>query len=287
MRKLIFYITRLTAIGLAAFALSGCIPFMDNVPSGHVGVQVNRFGDDRGVNLEVKGPGRYWNGPNTDMFLFPTSTDNYTWDAAKKDDGKDTGDESFTFQVEGMTLNTDVAASFSITPACAAKVFQKYRKGINEIRSQVIRNMIRDSLNAEASKIARVEEAYSTKRNELQSAVEASVKKSAADVCINVEEVSFVNEMRLPAAVKQTINNKVAANQIADQKENELRAAKADAEKEIARAKGEAEATRIRGAALATNPLALQQMAVEKWDGKLPVYVGSGAPIPFVGAVTK
>ncbi|MBF3542546.1 hypothetical protein ISG10_33340, partial [Burkholderia pseudomallei] len=35
----------------------------DNVPAGYVGVKVQRYGDDRGVNVEVKGPGRYFNGP--------------------------------------------------------------------------------------------------------------------------------------------------------------------------------------------------------------------------------
>jgi regulator of protease activity HflC (stomatin/prohibitin superfamily) len=88
--------------------------------------------------------------------------------------------------------------------------------------------------------------------------------------------------MRLPSEVKKSIDSKVAATQIAQQKENELRAAEADAAKAIAQAKGEAESTRIRGEALRTNPQALQQMAIEKWNGQLPQYLGAGAPMPFV-----
>ncbi|MBF3401842.1 prohibitin family protein, partial [Burkholderia pseudomallei] len=34
------------------FLAAGC----DNVPAGYVGVKVQRYGDDRGVNVEVKGP---------------------------------------------------------------------------------------------------------------------------------------------------------------------------------------------------------------------------------------
>lgn len=260
------------------FALAGC----DSVPSGYVGVQVEKYGDSRGVALEVKTPGRYFNGPNVDMYLFPTYTDTYTWDKATKSDGKDAGDESFSFQVEGMTVNTDIAASFSIKQECAVRVFQKYRKGVDEIRSVVIRNMIRDALNTSAAGLQHIEDAYGAKRNDLQAAVEKLVKEQASAVCINVEDVYFVNEMRLPSTVKASIDKKVEATQIAQQKENELRSAKADAEKEIERARGEAEATRIRGEALRTNPQALQQMAIEKWDGKLPQYLGAGAPVPFV-----
>ncbi|MBO7801083.1 prohibitin family protein, partial [Burkholderia pseudomallei] len=81
------------------FLAAGC----DNVPAGYVGVKVQRYGDDRGVNVEVKGPGRYFNGPNVDMFIFPTFTQSYVWDKADK------SDESFTFQtVEGLSVNTDI-----------------------------------------------------------------------------------------------------------------------------------------------------------------------------------
>ena len=76
----------------------------------------------------------------------------------------------------------------------------------------------------------------------------------------------------------RTINNKIAATQIAQQKENELRAANADAAKAIALAKGEAESARIRGEALRANPQVLTQLAIEKWNGVLPQVVGEATP---------
>ncbi|WP_454735454.1 SPFH domain-containing protein [Cupriavidus necator] len=253
------------------FSLAGC----DNVPAGFVGVQVERYGDDRGVNVEVKGPGRYYNGMNVDMFLFPTFTQTVVWD-------KEGTDESFTFQTaEGMAVNTDVGASFFIPRENAAKVFQKYRKGVAEIEATVLRAWVRDALTMAGGGMA-IEDVYGKGKAELQAKVEAHVKKVAASAGIAVENVYFMGSMRLPQAVMNSINGKIAATQIAQQKENELRAAEADAAKAVAVAKGEAESTRIRGEALRTNPQALQQMAIERWDGKLPQYLGAGAPVPFV-----
>lgn len=252
-------------------ALAGC----DNVPAGFVGVKVEKYGDDRGVNTTVLTPGRYFNGPNVDVFTFPTFTQTVVWDKAD-------GDESFTFQTaDGMSVNTDMGASFYIPQANAAKVFQKYRKGVDEIKATVLRAWVRDALSTAGAPMM-VEDVYGKGKSELQAKVEAEVKKTAAAAGVIVEDVYFMGTMRLPETVLRSVNAKIAATQIAQQKENELRAAEADAAKAVAQAKGEAEATRIRGEALRTNPQALQQMAIEKWDGKLPQYLGAGAPVPFI-----
>lgn len=263
-------------LGIAAL-LSGC----DNVPAGHVGIQVSRYGGDRGVNIEVKQPGRYFNGWNVDMFLFPTFTQSYVW--SKTATEQSSADESFSFQtIEGLGVNTDVGISYSIQPDHAAKVFQKYRRGIDEITTVYLRAMVRDTLNMAGSSMA-IEDVYGKGKADLQKRVEDEVKKQADAVGITVESVYFVNEMRLPKSIVDSINSKMAATQLAQQKENELRSAEADAAKSVAKARGEAEATRITGEALRTNPQALQQLAIEKWDGKLPAYLGSSAPVPFVG----
>ena len=137
--------------------------------------------------------------------------------------------------------------------------------------------MIRDSLNLTASSVT-VEDAYGAGKAELQKKVEEDVRKRAEAVGITIESVYFVGQMKLPEAVYKTINNKIAATQIAQQKENELRAANADAAKAIALAKGEAESARIRGEALRANPQVLTQLAIEKWNGVLPQVVGEATP---------
>lgn len=60
-----------------------------------------------------------------------------------------------------------------------------------------------------------------------------------------IEQFGFIGAPRPPQSVIDALNAKVAATQLAMRTENELRAAKAEAEKTIAKARGEAEANRI------------------------------------------
>ena len=58
--------------------------------------------------------------------------------------------------------------------------------------------------------------------------------------------------------------------------------AEADAQARIAVARGEAEANRLLAESLRANPEVVRLKAVERWDGKLPVYMGGSAPVPFI-----
>jgi len=49
----------------------------------------------------------------------------------------------------------------------------------------------------------------------------------------------------------------------------------------IEAANGKAKAIQVEASAIANNPLVLQLRALEKWNGILPQYVGSGS-IPFI-----
>ena len=281
MRK--FVMMAALAIG-AMTGLTGC----DNVPAGYVGVQVERYGNDRGVNnVEVKGPGRYYTGMNVDMFLFPTFSQTYVWN----DD--DNAKESFTFQsVEGLNINADVGVTYHIPRENAPKVFQKYRKGVDELNSTVLRAIVRDELNLAASAIT-VEDAYGKGKAALQEAVEKAVRERASKDGIDIENIYFVGEMRLPDSVKKSINAKIAATQIAIQKENELRAAEADAAKNVAEAKGKAEANELLAQSIRANPALLEYKKldneaamIEAWEktgGHVPTYLGSTQFMMFNG----
>ncbi len=95
-------------------------------------------------------------------------------------------------------------------------------------------------------------------------------------------------------ALTTSLNAKIQTTQMAEQRRNEVAQAKAEADKERARAQGEADAKltlaeadakaiAIRAEALRSNPDVVTLNAVEKWDGKLPTYMASGSPLPFIG----
>lgn len=268
------------AVLLAAFTLAACT----KVPAGNVGVKFDLYGGDKGVTGEVVGPGKYWLGWNEEMYLFPTFTQSAEW--KQKDEAG--ADQSLSFQdSEGIVINADVGVAYSIESAKADTVFQKYRKGVEEITDTYVRNMVRDALNAETSKMG-VENIYGPGKEELMQKVTARVKSQVQDIGINVEKIYWIGAMRLPPAITQAINAKIEATQKAQQRENELQTAKAQAEIAREEARGEADALIIAATAEAkANELKKQSVSeglvqytlAQRWDGKLPQVTGSATPL--------
>lgn len=265
------------------------------VPAGNVGIKAYLLGGSKGVDVEELGPGRYWIGMNEELYLFPTFTQNYTWTKACIDG--DCTNEELGFQtIEGLAVTADVGISYRIDPNKAALVFQKYRKGVDEITDTYLRNMVRDSLVKNASNM-QVESVYGAGKTKLIDQVQRDVMAQVSPIGIVVEKVYWIGELRLPEVVAQSINAKIKATQMAQQRQNEVAQAKAEADKAIESSRGtaesnltiaraEAESIRIKGEALARNPDVLRMTAIEKWDGTLPRMTGSAA-IPFVNVDAK
>ena len=274
---------------LATVTLAAC----SKVPAGNVGVKFYLLGGSKGVDTEELSPGRYWIGMNEELYLFPTFTQNYTW--TKEPIDGDATDESITFQTaQGLSVNADVGISYSVDPAKATTLFQKYRKGIDEITDIYLRNMVRDALVSSAS-TRQIEMVYGAGKAELLAEVEDRVRKQVEPLGIRVERLYWAGDFRLPATGVAAIDAKVKATQFAQQRENEVAAAKAEADKAVEEARGvadstllkakaEAESIRIKGDALRENPRLVELSAIERWDGKLPTY--TGGPIPFINVPT-
>lgn len=266
---------------LAVISVVGC----SKVPAGNVGVKFDLYGSSKGVTGEVVGPGKYWLGWNEEMYLFPTFAQNYVWTAGA--DATSPTDESITFQdKEGTQINADVGITYSISPDKADVIFQKYRKGVEEITDVYLRNMVRDAINSETGKMD-VAEIYGIGKEELMNRVEDRVRKEVGEIGINIEKIYWIGAMRLPEAITKAINSKIEATQKAQQRENELQTAKAQAEIEREKARGEADARIIAAKAEAEanrmisasiNSTLVDYKALETWDGKLPQVTGSSTP---------
>lgn len=270
----------LSTFVLVSLVLSvGC----SKVPAGYVGVIVDLYGTQKGVQLQEVGTGRYWLTPNEELFRFPTFTQTVTWH----------GDNALSFQtVEGMKVSGAVGMTYHVEAAKVPVLFQKYRAGIDEITNVFLRNMVRDAFNEKASTL-KVESVYGAGKSELLLAVEERVRAQVSDIGIVVERIYYAADLVLPVQVTQSLNDKIKATQMAEQRKNEVQQSKAEADKERERAHGiadaqlivakaEAEAITLRADALRSNKDIIQLNAIEKWDGKLPTYVGGEAPMPFI-----
>ena len=107
---------KFVGISMMAVALAAC----SKVPAGNVGVKVYLLGSDKGVDSEVLTPGRYWIGFNEELYLFPTFTQNKTWE-----NPAGTG-RSFSFQTaEGMVVGADLGISYTVMPDKVSTILNK------------------------------------------------------------------------------------------------------------------------------------------------------------------
>jgi regulator of protease activity HflC (stomatin/prohibitin superfamily) len=238
-------------------------------------------------------------GFNEELFLFPTFTQNDTWNEK----------ESITFQTkEGLNVNADLGISFRIDPTKATLVFQKYRKGVSEISDIYLRNMVQDAL-VKAASTRDVETVYGQGKTDLLTEVENNVREEVAPIGVVIEHLYWVGTLRLPDNVVAAINAKIGATQMAAQRENEIQQTKAEAQKAIEQARGEAEsklavaradaeAVRVRGdaeadairaksKALTESPQLVQYEIAHRWDGKLPETTFGASSIPMLSLQPK
>lgn len=265
---------RLGALLVLALSAVAC----SKVEPGYVGVRVNNF-NERGVSGEIVQPGKYvYNGPGYQLYEFPTFKQNHVY----KDD------TAISFgTVEGLTVTAPIGVSYRVEGSLAPKLFQDYRKGVDEITAVDLRNIIQNSF-VNVAGTRKIETVYGQGKKDLIDEVKKQVTTRVKVSGLTIDDVYWAGNPQLPQSVTASINAKIAATQMAEQRQNEVAQAKAEAEKQVATAQGEAdsrlavakaeaEAINIKGEALRNNANLVDLTIAEKWDGKLPEqYLGGG-----------
>lgn len=253
-----------------------CLCFKIIAP-GYVGVIVDLLGNKKGVEEKPLHVGMHWVAPWKKIYNFPIFEQNDTWQ----------GQEAFFFQTsEGLNVEAELGITFHLEPECIPMIFQRYRRGMKEITHIFIRNYIRDAINNEAAHL-KIEEIYSNKKTEFLLNVQNRVKTDLLELGISISRIYLINQLHFPQSVVDALNSKIAAIQRAEQRENELREAEAEAKKRIAKIQGEAKCALIEAEAEArSNELVAKSVtdelirweALQKWDGKLPQVTGQSVP---------
>ncbi|HEY2707991.1 MAG TPA: SPFH domain-containing protein [Caulobacteraceae bacterium] len=264
-------------IVLMALALAAC----GQVRPGHVGIKVNQYGSGAGVEPVALGVGTYFTPFGTQIIEYPVFTQTYTYSKSATEGGND--NEEFTFQDKnGLNIESDIAVSYSVNAALAPKLYSKFRTDAAGLVSGQIRNAIRDSLNNRASALG-VEEIYGPKKQLLLQTVQADVAAYFQPYGLNIEKLFYAGTIRMPDAVRDQINQRIANEQAALAAQANVATATANAQAKIEAAKGDSEANKLIADSIHANPEIVQLRAIEKWNGVLPVYSGGGGPLPFIG----
>jgi regulator of protease activity HflC (stomatin/prohibitin superfamily) len=224
--------------------LSSCI---STVPAGYRGIKVYLLGNKKGVEQKQLGVGAYFLGFNQRIYNFPVFQQNYVW----RDEGDTHGpDNSINFQSrEGLDVKGDFGISYSLVADSVPAIFQKYRRGIDEITNIFLRNMVRDALNTIASRMP-IESIYGIHKRDLLLKVDSMVSRQTNKHGIIIDRIYTIGELHLPASIETAINSKLEANQRSQQSQNEVKTVEAEANKKIAKAKGDAESRIIEAKAL-------------------------------------
>lgn len=264
--------------GIVLFVFMTFMICVKTISPGNVGVVVDLLGDEKGVEQKELHVGWHFIAPWKNLYQFPIFEQNNTWEGLH---------EGFNFQTsEGMAVSADIGITYHLRPESIPLIFQRYRRGMAEITDVFIRNFIRDAVNKSASK-TRIEDLYSGKESFFEE-IEKHVRSDLQPIGIELSRIYLIGRFHFPENVIKALNSKIEAMQRAQQRENELREAEAEAKKQIAKAEGEAQCAILKAESEAKANLVLaksvtaeliQWQAVQKWDGMLPQVTGGALPL--------
>ena len=263
------------------------------IEAGHVGVEINLAGHQRGASdIPIRTGWVIYSPLWTQIIQFPTFVQTVKW-TRDPNEGHPVNEEMGFNSKEGMAIFADVSLSYAIDPQKVPEFYIKYRVSDLELFTHgILRDIVRNSLNEVASTYA-VEDIYGEKKAEFLKKVGVMIEQKVAPVGVSVQQFGFIGAPRVPAVIASAITAKAQAIQEAERARNELATTQAEAAKKIAQADGEAkslvtiatgeaEANRIRQSSLTPQLLELRRiennrLQIEKWNGQLPtVQSGQG-----------
>ncbi len=257
------------------------------VPPGHVGIQVNMSGADKGVSNLTLQTGRVFYNPITEqVFSYPTFVQTVVWTANKNEGNAQ--DESITFTGKGnLIYSVDVSMSYQLVSDKVPNFYVKFRNDdLSAFTYGYLHNQARDEFN-EAAGAYELDNIMGD-NSKFIADVRDRLQKSLDPIGVQIAQFGLIGAPRPPAAITQAINDKFKATQDAQRVENELRATTAQAAKAVAQAEGEAKSNAIKNASLTPQiieweRLKLTEQAISKWNGLAPtINGGGGSPLNFL-----
>lgn len=278
---------RVSGIALLGLFTSACgvIPGTSSklIPPGYVGLKIELYGKNRGVQNATISTGRVWyNGYTEEVIVFPNHVQYYILTASKEEGSA--SDESITFGVGGTSVNADVSLSYFFNTDKIKDFYGKYLKDPDEFKATLVRSETRNCFNQAATGL-KPEEIVGNKQAELLQDVQTCLNQKFSPVGVTFESIGFVSKPRFDEAIEAQITARFQAEQQAVAAKAQLEVAEAEAKRKIAEAKGDAEVARVQAATVSPltirlRELQLEQQMIEKWNGVLPLYQGGVAPFP-------
>jgi len=241
----------------------------ERIDAGYVGVKVNLYGDNKGVDDVVAVTGMvFYNPMTTKVYEFPTFIQHKEYK----------GEASFIVNSkDGSEFSVSPIMNYSVQREKVPTIFGKYRRPLEDIEEGFLKTAVYDAFRLATNKYT-ADELISNR-----AVFEVEVRKLLDNQLLKEGFIinQFTSNLIYPETFKKSIEAKNNAVQAALRAENEVKTAEAQAKIKVATANGnaqamltaakaEAEANRMKQVTL--TPLLLQLEWINKWDGKLPVY---------------
>ena len=242
----------------------------ENIDAGNVGIKINLYGTNRGVDNITIVTGRVWyNTWTTKIIEFPTYTQSVDYDPFVV-----TTKDAAEFKV-------DPKLNYHVNPAMVPQIYRQYRKTLTEIEQQFMRNTIYDAYRIVANSFS--SDSVMSNREKFEDRIQIILTKNLSKDGFVYDQLT--SAITPPESLRQMIDEKNASIQARLKAENQAKQADAEAKVKVAtatgeaqallvRAKSESEANRLRQSSL--TPMLIQQEWIKKWDGKLPTTQAGG-----------
>jgi regulator of protease activity HflC (stomatin/prohibitin superfamily) len=276
MKKII--LATVFGILISIFFFASC----ERIDAGHVGVKVNLYGDNKGVDAVTEVSGNVWYNPFTEnIYEFPTFIQHKEY----------TGENSFIVNSkDGSEFHVSPIINYSVKREKVPQIFSKYRRSLGQIEEGFLKTAVFDAFRLATNKYT-ADELIGNRQN-----YEVEVRRILETQLLNEGFVvnQFTSNLIYPETFKNAINAKNNSVQLALKAENDVKTAEAEAKIKLAQsegqakslitiAKAEAEANRLRQQTL--TPLLIQQQWIEAWragGSKVPTYIGGSGGDKFM-----
>src|ERR1700722_13044806 len=278
------FTSRAVVAGLALIVLVLGASSFSVISPGNTGVIFNVWTG----SLRTVPQGIAWRFPFvTQVQSYPTALRTYTM-VRRAGEGSSSGDDSIDLPTrEGQHITQDISVTYNTSEDIAAQVFKAFRGAdISDIEATFIRRTIITVAQNTAGQMS-LSEVISSKRDELQNAIQKNLSVELNKMGFSLDKVNL-GASHLPQTLEAQMQQKMAAQQQAQQAEYELQKqemlakatvakAEGDAQSVLVRAKAESEANRMLQSTLSA--ILIQNKTIEKWNGILPQVTGGSMPL--------
>ena len=200
-------------------------------------------------------------------------------------------EKPYRFEVRTRVYNDDAAAASKDLQIVSTRVALNYHIDKDKVNTlfknigpdyefRIIDPSIQEVVKAITAK--HIAEELITKRENVKEEIKLSLKERLARSYIILDDLSITNFDFSPE-FNHAIEQKVTAEQNALKEQNNLKVVEYQAQQKIAQSRGEAEAIRIVNEELLKSPKYIDYLTIQKWDGKMPLALGSGSLLSITG----